>query len=93
MKLELKRVEDEDEGSVSNRGQSFVVNGMECISLAHGIANDRVAEHEFYGSEKVVKSLQSLVGIESYLKTGLVTMNNSQVIRDPITGLVCDYQK
>lgn len=74
-----------------NRGQSFVVNGVECISLAHGITNDKVAEHEFYGSEKVVESLQSLVGIDSYFKNGIVTMNSSQVIRDPITGLVCNY--
>lgn len=90
-------VEDHDSNSnnnkESNRGQSFVVNGLECISLAHGITNDRVAEHEFYGSEKVVQSLQSLVGIESYLKTGLVTMESSQVVRNPITGLVCDYQE
>jgi Mg-chelatase subunit ChlD len=76
---------------IDRRGQSYIANEIECISLAHGIFEDSVAQHEFYGTEAVVRSLQSLVGAGKYSELGFVSMDSSQVVRDPLSGLVCRY--
>jgi Mg-chelatase subunit ChlD len=81
----------DDKALVKCRGQSYIANDIECISLAHGICKYSVAQHDFYGTERVVESLKSLVGTHSYTELGFVSMNASQMIRDPVSGLVCRY--
>lgn len=71
------------------RGVSLVVSGVECIALAHGITGDAVAEHSFYGTDAVVKSLKSL-GKSAYEVHGCVEIEQANVVRDNATGLVCD---
>lgn len=44
----------------SGRAQSMTINGIPCITLAHGITGDEVAAHEFYGTERVVASLRDV---------------------------------
>jgi Mg-chelatase subunit ChlD len=77
--------------SLAQRGQSYIANGIECISLAHGIYEDSVAQHSFYGTEQVVKALKALVGEETYGELGEVSMDFSQIHRDSYSGLVCSY--
>jgi len=46
-----------------NRGVSLIVNEtFECICLAHGIIDDPVARHGYYGTEAVVESMRMMQG-------------------------------
>ena len=58
------------------------IEEVKCITLAHGIKNDRVAEHPFYGTEQVVNALKGLSGWQE----GLVEIRG--VMRDTETNLV-----
>lgn len=64
------------------RGQSIPIGEYNVITLAHGIDDDSVASHDFYGTEKVVDNLRKLPGWED----GYVTINGVQ--RGP-DDLVC----
>jgi hypothetical protein len=69
------------------RAQAVVVNGVKCITLAHGIKNDPVAAHDFYGTDSVLKALQQYEGFQD----GLVEMDERQVQRSDDSGLVCGF--
>lgn len=56
--------------------ESCIIEGMTCIGLGHGILNDDVASHEFFGTEKVVDMLCSL----DVNDTGLVTLPSPKAI-------------
>jgi len=58
------------------------IEEVKCITLAHGIKNDDVAEHPFYGTHHVVNSLKELRGWHE----GLVVIRG--VMRDTETNLV-----
>jgi hypothetical protein len=50
----LKRLNPLD----NDRGQSMRINGVICLTLAHGILHDEVASHSFYGTEKIVMAMK-----------------------------------
>ena len=66
---------------------SMIINGVECITLAHGIENDTVASHEYYGSRAVAEDIVAMVSDEY----GCVELCQTSgcVLRNPDTGLVC----
>ena len=64
---------------------SMVIEGEECITLAHGIDDDDVAKHPFYGTSAVVEELKTLDGYEE----GLVEITG--VKRDAETHLACGF--
>lgn len=78
-----------NDDSNSPFGTSLYVQGQECLALAHGIENDPVASHPFFGTLQVVKSLESLSGWTEY---GKITLNChpivGSVIRSQETGLI-----
>jgi len=45
-------------------GDSIEVGGVPCVTLGHGIQDDAVAHHEYYGSQRVVKDLEGMPGFE-----------------------------
>ena len=53
------------------------INEHPCITLGHNF-KDEVLKHEFYGTEKVVKCLESMPGFES----GHIKNNSGNIIRD-----------
>ncbi|KAL5268184.1 hypothetical protein ACHWQZ_G002143 [Mnemiopsis leidyi] len=63
---------------------SCFIEGTECIGLAHGIENDIVASHEFFGTEKITKMLEIL----DKDKDGYVTLSGPAAIKRDETGLV-----
>jgi len=67
-------------------GQFMVINSYEVITLAHGILDDTVASHEFYGTQAVVEALSQFPGFDS----GLVTIKASEIVRDA-NGLVTGF--
>lgn len=63
--------------------ESMLIENVLCITLAHGIKNDSVAEHPFYGTEKVIRELKGMTGwSEGYVVC-------TSVRRDSKTNLVC----
>jgi hypothetical protein len=66
------------------RCDRIILNGVPCLTLAHGIKKDSVAHHEYFGSEKVVDDLKA----QKDWKTGVVTFNEGCLIRDPVSKLV-----
>lgn len=51
-------------------GHSMEVNGIECITLGHGIKGDIVAEHAYFGTEAILTDLQQMKGWSE----GLISM-------------------
>lgn len=65
---------------------SCYIESVECIGLAHGIENDNVASHPFFGTQQVVHALSQCVGYEQ----GIVTLSGPEAVeRDTETNLVC----
>lgn len=63
--------------------EDMYIEDVKCVTLAHGICNDDVAEHSFFGTQKAVDALQKLTGWQD----GLVNVRG--VVRDIETRLVC----
>ncbi len=60
------------------------VNGVELVTLGHGLEESAVVKHEYFGTQKVIEDLKRLAGWE----TGRVNLQRYEVIRDSATGLV-----
>eukprot|EP01114_Cavostelium_apophysatum_P023812 TRINITY_DN908_c0_g1_i1.p1 TRINITY_DN908_c0_g1~~TRINITY_DN908_c0_g1_i1.p1 ORF type:complete len:832 (+),score=277.31 TRINITY_DN908_c0_g1_i1:122-2497(+) len=63
----------------------MIINGVECVSLAHGIEGDAVVSHPYFGTNAVVEDLKGMAGWES----GLVQLYAGCLVRDEQTNLVC----
>jgi len=63
-------------------------DSVPCITFAHGIEDDPVATHPFYGTDKVVEAMKRMNGFED----GCVTLTNG-VIVDVETNLVCGFNQ
>ncbi|KAL4453933.1 hypothetical protein ABPG74_003816 [Tetrahymena malaccensis] len=64
-------------------GHSMMINGIECVTFAHGFQEEKV-KHEYFGTNKVSRDLMWMKG---YFR-GHIKLQNSPSIRDDITGLV-----
>jgi len=72
---------------LKKRGKNVIIDGIKCITMGHGIENDSVATHPFFGTEEVVKCLQKCKGWQD----GIVSFDLSKgdsVINDDASGLV-----
>lgn len=54
------------------------VGGVECVTLAHGLDDNDVVKHPYYGTSRVVDDLKRLDGWND----GLVVLNKFRVSRD-----------
>jgi len=73
---------------VLDRAHSVLVNGVRCVTLAHGITSgDDVRAHPYFGSAKCTSDLQRLFP-EEFASGHVVLPANCQFTRDPITKLV-----
>ena len=65
---------------------SMIINGVECITLGHGIMNDEVASHPFYGTDLVRTNLTELLNEKN---NGVVFLTGGSCVkRSKSTGLV-----
>lgn len=62
----------------------MIINGAECVTLAHGFTGDEVVEHPYFGTEKVLNDLRGMDGWEN----GLVVLRTGCLVRDAKSGLV-----
>jgi hypothetical protein len=63
--------------------ESFTATGVMCIGLNHGIENDHVASHPFFGTQLVVDNMM----LSSGWASGLVQVS-FPFKRDPVTNIV-----
>ena len=61
-------------------------DSVPCITLAHGIEDDPIATHPFYGTNKVVEEMKTMDGFDE----GCVTVSNGVSV-DIETHLVCGF--
>ena len=66
---------------------SCYIEGIECIGLAHGIENDPIASHAFFGTEKVKHMLEILDDNES----GMVVLPGPEAVQRGSDGNVCGF--
>lgn len=71
---------------LTNRGMGngVIIGNIECATLGHGIINDDVIYHPFFGSEKVIQNLKLS---DNYIN-GLVILKENSLIRDPDTNII-----
>jgi hypothetical protein len=68
---------------VLDHGHIVTINGIECVTLAHGFEGD-VIEHPYFGSVRVIEDLQKMPGWHN----GHISINKSHFTYDDVTGLI-----
>jgi len=66
---------------------SCYIEGIECIGLAHGVEDDPVASHVFFGTQRVKQMLEILDENDS----GLVVLPGPEAVQRGPNGLVCGF--
>jgi len=72
---------------VLDDGCSLPLGPYEAITLGHGIVDDPVANHDYFGSQKIIQDLQSMYGWNQ----GRVHLGSNPGRRDPTTGLISQF--
>ena len=70
-------------------GHVIDVGGAACVTLAHGIVDDEVAGHEYFGTAAVLEDLR---GMGRGFDDGLLVFRHGCIARAP-DGRVVGYQK
>ena len=83
-------LEGEGEGQGEGEGEGGqarvpLVNGFECATWGHGLKDDPVVEHEYFGSERILRDLEAMDGYAE----GYVYLRDGSFIRARATGEVC----
>lgn len=60
------------------------INNMTCVTLGHGIEDNDVVKHHYYGTTKVIDDLTCLNGYDE----GLITFDTNCIIRDSLNNVV-----
>ena len=66
----------------------FQIGRYDAVSLGHGIRGDPVAEHDYFGTNQVLKELAKMDG----WKEGHIILPSDPVIRDKSTKLVVGFK-
>jgi len=66
-------------------GVSVTVDGIQCVTLAHGLKDDQVVEHAYFGTHAIVDDLKNEAGFAF----GFVEYAQPIFEVSPETGLVC----
>jgi hypothetical protein len=69
---------------VLGSGHTVLINGVECVTLGHGLTAD-VVRHPYFGSSLVVSDLRSCAG----WTTGMVALEPESYLRSSVTGMIC----
>jgi hypothetical protein len=69
---------------------ALIVDDVPVAALAHGLADNDVIAHSFFGTHRVVDSLRRLRG---FADGCVVLHSDNALVRDPATGLVVALQQ
>ena len=73
---------------VLNAGHIIRINGVDAITLGHGVSNDKILEHPFLGTQKVIDDLKQYPEWNS----GLIELYWWDIERDE-TGRICSFSR
>jgi len=68
---------------LKNRG-TIIINDIESATFAHGLSDNDVIEHDYFGTERVVSDFKKMNGWNS----GLIEITPDCIVRDYDTGFV-----
>ena len=66
----------------------MIIGNIQIATLGHGINDDIIIAHPFFGTERVINNLKESPNYEN----GLIILQSNSLIRDDTTGLVCGIQ-
>jgi len=69
---------------MGQRHNAVIMNGIEAITLAHGITNNATLQHSYFGTDKVVSDLEKTEGWIG----GHVVLTESDIKRDTLSGCI-----
>ena len=70
---------------ILSKNHVIYINEIECITLGHGIKNNDVVSHDYFGNmTKIIDDLSSMTGWNN----GKIIFKGDPMIRDPQTGIV-----
>lgn len=72
---------------LTSGGGTVFTPSHECVVFGHGITDDEIVSHEYFGSQKIVDDIQLEVGASS----GFVDVITLHEVRDSMTGKVVRY--
>eukprot|EP01117_Protostelium_nocturnum_P008637 TRINITY_DN30_c0_g1_i2.p1 TRINITY_DN30_c0_g1~~TRINITY_DN30_c0_g1_i2.p1 ORF type:complete len:684 (-),score=232.54 TRINITY_DN30_c0_g1_i2:31-2082(-) len=67
-----------------SEGHVMTIEGTEAVTLAHGIEENSVVKHAYFGTQRVAEDVERMEGFES----GLVLITPESFVRDPKTNQV-----
>ena len=73
--------------ALDNGGCDIEVDGVHAITLAHGIENDMVATHKFFGTRAVLDALAAAAPSDN----GVHILQAHSAVVDPATNLICGF--
>ena len=73
-----------------DQGHTVAVNGVECVTLAHGFQED-VVRHAYYGSDRVLADLHRLDLGQN--RDGIVQLKEDSLRRNRQSGVVLGLQQ
>jgi len=69
---------------VLSHGHVVKVEGVDCCTLGHGLKDNEVIQHAYFGTNKVIDDLQKVSG----WKTGVVTLKDNVFERNEMSQIV-----
>ena len=75
------------DAAAAKYASEMIIDSVAVLTLAHGVQNDRIASHSFFGTDNVVHALQACKGFHR----GHVTFHAGCLERDAESNLVCGF--
>jgi Mg-chelatase subunit ChlD len=72
---------------VLKSGHIVTINGIQCVTLAHGFTGNEHIEHPFFGTRKYVEAL-IYSDLVDHTKNGVIYIDDDNFVRDPETSWV-----
>lgn len=69
------------------RHKAVLMDGVETITLGHGITNDIILQHDYFGTDNVINDLSTLCGGVGW-NDGHVVLKESNIKRDSQSGCI-----
>jgi hypothetical protein len=77
-------LEKDENSNTRGFGSGMIIGNYECATLGHGILNEQVISHPFFGTELVINNLKESITYQS----GLVIIRQGSMLRNSITNLI-----
>jgi Mg-chelatase subunit ChlD len=70
---------------ILDTSHTVFINNIECVTLGHGLTDNEVVKHEYYGTEKVIKDLIKMKGFDE----GIIIFDTNCIIRNYNGKVLC----